>query len=131
MSSRENILFSLIVTTGLIKDIRTADKQMKDLKGAVDMVCSLYVMYPYPFLSNSNIMCDLTQADRNREKFQHITSDELAQRRGFVEEMTKELAGAVVLLMIELVDVSRRAPPPPPDMPVSCLCLTLFVCLFE
>jgi hypothetical protein len=54
---------------GLIKDIRTADKQIKDLKGTVDM------------------------ADRNREKFQHISNSELAQRKGFVDEMTKELAG--------------------------------------
>ena len=28
----------LIISIGLIKDIRTADKQIKDLKGAVDMV---------------------------------------------------------------------------------------------
>lgn len=53
----------------MIKDIRTADKQIKDLKGAVDM------------------------ADRNRDKFQHISNAELAQRKGFVDEMTKELAG--------------------------------------
>jgi hypothetical protein len=32
-------------------------------------------------------------ADRNREKFQHISNSELAQRKGFVDEMTKELAG--------------------------------------
>mmetsp|Transcript_19996 Transcript_19996/g.28727 ORF Transcript_19996/g.28727 Transcript_19996/m.28727 type:complete len:269 (-) Transcript_19996:171-977(-) len=56
------------VRKGLIKDIRTADKQIKDLKGAVEM------------------------ADRNRDKFQHISDSELGQRKKFVEEMSKEIS---------------------------------------
>jgi len=53
---------------GLIKDIRTADKQVKDLKGTVDM------------------------AYRNRDKFQHISDSELMSRRTFVEEMSAEIS---------------------------------------
>jgi len=52
---------------GLIKDIRTADRQVKDLKGTVDM------------------------AERNRDKFQHISDSELQVRKAFVDEMTKEI----------------------------------------
>jgi hypothetical protein len=54
---------------GLIKDIRTADKQIKDLKGTVDM------------------------AYRNRDKFQHISDSELMSRKQFVEEMSTEISG--------------------------------------
>lgn len=31
--------------TGLMKDIRTIDRQIKDLKGAVDMVCQTYTCH--------------------------------------------------------------------------------------
>jgi len=52
---------------GLVKDIRTIDRQIKDLKGAVEM------------------------ADRNRDKFTHISDVELSQRKQFVDSMTKEI----------------------------------------
>lgn len=52
----------------LVKDVRTADKHIRDLKATVDM------------------------ADRNREKFKHISDTELAQRKRFVDEMLKEIA---------------------------------------
>jgi syntaxin 6 len=52
---------------GLAKDIRTIDRQIKELKGAVDM------------------------ADRNRDKFKHISDSELSQRKQFVESMVKEI----------------------------------------
>eukprot|EP01041_Mallomonas_annulata_P006501 gene6501-13128_t len=50
---------------GLVKDIKSAERQIKDLRGAVDMV------------------------DRNREKFQHIKDSELNQRKRFVEDVNR------------------------------------------
>jgi len=48
---------------GLVKDIKSAERQIKDLRGAVDMV------------------------DKNREKFLHIKDTELNQRKKFVEDV--------------------------------------------
>lgn len=49
----------------LVKDIRGVDKQIKDLRGAVDMT------------------------EKNRDKFTHITDAELNQRKRFVEDMNR------------------------------------------
>ena len=35
----------------------------------------------------------MLQADRNRDKFQHISNSELTQRKRFVEDMSKEISG--------------------------------------
>lgn len=53
---------------GLVKDVRTADRQVKELKTrAVDM------------------------AERNRDKFQHISDHELNQRKKFVDDMQRSI----------------------------------------
>lgn len=52
---------------GLLKDIRMVDKQIKDLKGTVEM------------------------AERNRDKFQHISDSELQSRKAFVDQMSQEI----------------------------------------
>ena len=53
---------------GLIKDVRSADRQVKELKArAVDM------------------------AERNRDKFQHISDNELNQRKKFVNDMQRSI----------------------------------------
>jgi len=50
---------------GLAKEIKSAERQIKDLRGTVDMV------------------------DKNREKFLHIKDNELNQRKKFVEDSHK------------------------------------------
>lgn len=62
---------------GLVKDVRTADRQVKELKTrAVDM------------------------AERNRDKFQHISDHELNQRKKFVDDMQRSINGACVCMAI-------------------------------
>ena len=53
----------------LLKNVRTVDKQIKDLKGAVDMV------------------------DKNREKFPHIKDVELNSRKKFVDDTQRSING--------------------------------------
>ena len=53
----------------LTKSVRTVDKQIKDLKGAVDMV------------------------DKNREKFPHIKDAELNSRKKFVDDTQRSING--------------------------------------
>lgn len=54
---------------GLFKDLRTVDKELRGLKGAVDMI------------------------EKNRMKFPHIEDRELSNRKGFVEDSTNTLSG--------------------------------------
>lgn len=43
----------------------------------------------YVFVSHLSLL----KADRNRDKFQHISDSELAQRKQFVESMVKDING--------------------------------------
>jgi hypothetical protein len=56
----------------LLKNVRTVDKQIKDLKGAVDMV------------------------DKNREKFPHIKDVELNSRKKFVDDTQRSINGFII-----------------------------------
>jgi hypothetical protein len=75
---------SSIVDTGLVKDVRKADKDIAGLRGAVE------------------------QIEKNRLKFPHIKEAEIMARKKFVEDMQVVISGkSPQLRPVSVSDIAR------------------------